>query len=73
MYNLKPDEWKIIEDKAEQVKNDYNLIGKSFDNMSTNDFKKLEKQINKYKEELELLKLKLEKYEDDKSNKMKEK
>ena len=58
----------MIENETTKVKNDYNLIGKSFDDMSNNNFKELENQIDKYKEELELLKLKLSRYENNKSN-----
>ena len=68
LYELKPEDWNMIENETTKVKNDYNLIGKSFDDMSNSNFKELENQIDKYKEELELLKLKLSRYENNKSN-----
>ena len=57
LYNLNPENWKKIEE-----------INNNFDTINSNNFKELENQINKYQKELELLRLKLSKYENDISN-----
>lgn len=59
LYNLSPNDWKVIEDETARVKSEYNLLTKDFSEMNEKDIKEFEKLIVKYQKEIKLLKEKL--------------
>lgn len=64
LYNLSPNDWKLIEDETAKVKSEYNLFSKSFSEMNEKDIKEFEKLVKKYQKEIELLKEKLKNNKD---------